>query len=242
MIQFFRRIRQALIKDSRFNKYLLYAVGEIALVMIGILLALQVNNWNQKRIQRISEVKLLTQLKSNLVTNEARLLESISIEERCARSATIIVNHLDARLPYHDSLNIHFGYAHFSGDIVITKAAYETIKSKGFDIISNDELRTSIIELFDANYASMLRETIGLEDLFWPSVALPNHIKHMRYDQANGGMGLKPKDYNLLLSDSAYISMIELRGGFRKVGVKMKSVSLAETLKVLGQIDRELNI
>ena len=49
MIKFFRHIRRKLLSESRFNRYLIYAIGEIALVMIGILLALQVNNWNQNR-------------------------------------------------------------------------------------------------------------------------------------------------------------------------------------------------
>lgn len=240
MIHFFRRIRQKLLVDGRLSKYLVYALGEIALVMIGILLALQVNNWNQQRINRNSEVKLLVQLKSNLEINETRLIESIQIEQRCASSASIIVSHIDARLPYHDSLNIHFGYAHYSGDVVISTAAYEAIKSKGFDIISNDELRTSIIELFDANYAKMLRETIGLEDLFWPSVALPAYIRHMRKDGAKS-FRLKPKDYNSVLSDSEYVSMIELRGSFRENGVWLKKESLDETLQLINQIDQEIN-
>jgi hypothetical protein len=57
MIKFFRRIRQKLVTENkpalpagRFSKYLLYAIGEILLVIIGILIALQINNWNDKRI------------------------------------------------------------------------------------------------------------------------------------------------------------------------------------------------
>lgn len=49
MIKFFRRIRQRLITENRFNKYLIYALGEIVLVVIGILIALQINNWNENR-------------------------------------------------------------------------------------------------------------------------------------------------------------------------------------------------
>ena len=49
MIKFFRRIRQQLLTENKFSKYLIYAIGEIILVMIGILLALQVNNWNENR-------------------------------------------------------------------------------------------------------------------------------------------------------------------------------------------------
>ena len=58
MIHFFRRIRQGLINQERVGKYLLYAIGEIFLVVIGILIALQINNWNDER-KSINEEKLL---------------------------------------------------------------------------------------------------------------------------------------------------------------------------------------
>lgn len=51
MIKFFRKIRQKLLSENRFSKYLIYAIGEIVLVVIGILIALQINNWNEDRIQ-----------------------------------------------------------------------------------------------------------------------------------------------------------------------------------------------
>ena len=59
MIKFFRKIRQQLLTENRTTKYLIYAIGEIILVMIGILLALQVNNWNELRKQRLEEVQIL---------------------------------------------------------------------------------------------------------------------------------------------------------------------------------------
>ena len=51
MIKFFRKIRKKLLSESKFNRYLIYAIGEITLVVIGILIALQVNNWNQSQIE-----------------------------------------------------------------------------------------------------------------------------------------------------------------------------------------------
>ena len=59
MLTFFRRIRKGLLGDGATSKYLLYAVGEILLVMIGILLALQVNNWNNERQKRDLETSTL---------------------------------------------------------------------------------------------------------------------------------------------------------------------------------------
>ena len=68
MIRFFRKIRQGLLTENKFSKYILYAVGEIVLVVIGILIALQVNTWNQHRISHNLELKLLKDLKRDLET------------------------------------------------------------------------------------------------------------------------------------------------------------------------------
>ena len=56
-MKLFRRFRQNFIQEGKFSKYLLYAIGEILLVMIGILLAFQVDRWNEKRLDRIKELK-----------------------------------------------------------------------------------------------------------------------------------------------------------------------------------------
>jgi hypothetical protein len=77
MINFFRKIRQNLLSEgktgrpaSRAGRYFKYAIGEIVLVMIGILLALQVSNWNQERKDRISERKLLDNIHRDFIQNK----------------------------------------------------------------------------------------------------------------------------------------------------------------------------
>jgi len=52
MIKFFRKIRQNLLMENKTSKYFKYAIGEILLVVIGILIALQINNWNEKRLKQ----------------------------------------------------------------------------------------------------------------------------------------------------------------------------------------------
>ncbi len=66
MISFFRRLRQKLLSNNQFSKYLLYAIGEIFLVVIGILIALQINNWNENRKERTREKMYLQSLKEDL--------------------------------------------------------------------------------------------------------------------------------------------------------------------------------
>tara|TARA_R110002073_G_scaffold57778_4_gene146790 strand:+ start:223193 stop:223948 length:756 start_codon:yes stop_codon:yes gene_type:complete len=70
MIKFFRKIRQKTLTENKFSKYLIYAIGEIVLVIIGILIALQINNWNinQNNLKESSDFvnRLKTEIKSNI--------------------------------------------------------------------------------------------------------------------------------------------------------------------------------
>ena len=67
MIKFFRHIRQNLIMENKTGKYLKYAIGEIVLVVIGILIALQVNNWNENRKTEIKIKNSLIALRNDLI-------------------------------------------------------------------------------------------------------------------------------------------------------------------------------
>ncbi|WP_445383655.1 DUF6090 family protein [Robiginitalea sp. IMCC43444] len=75
MFRFFRQLRQHLLTENKLSKYLLYAIGEILLVVVGILLALQINTWNEGRISKIDEQKYLKRLKQDLLRDVERLEE-----------------------------------------------------------------------------------------------------------------------------------------------------------------------
>ena len=73
MISVFRKIRQGLLTENNVSKYLLYAIGEIVLIVIGILIALQINNWNEYQKAVKSENELLTSLQIEISANIERL-------------------------------------------------------------------------------------------------------------------------------------------------------------------------
>lgn len=77
MIKFFRKIRQQLLSQGRFRKYLVYAVGEIVLVMIGILLALQVNNWNTNNQKKEKERNYLVEILENLKSDTIQINDAL---------------------------------------------------------------------------------------------------------------------------------------------------------------------
>ena len=79
MIKFFRKIRQKLLTENRTGQYLKYAIGEIFLVVIGILFALQINSWNQNRLERIEEIEILKSLHSDFFQTKSKVLETIKL-------------------------------------------------------------------------------------------------------------------------------------------------------------------
>jgi hypothetical protein len=81
MINFFRKIRQKLLSQNRITRYLVYALGEIFLVVIGILIALSINNWNEDRKRNLQEIRLAIQL-----LEDARA-DSVFFESRLANKS-----------------------------------------------------------------------------------------------------------------------------------------------------------
>src|SRR6056297_2698559 len=91
MLKFFRHIRKKLIEQDNVRKYLLYAIGEILLVVIGILIALQVNNWNEERKERNQEVKILREIRNDLKSNYMEIEDiHLSIEQKLSDTNTLL--------------------------------------------------------------------------------------------------------------------------------------------------------
>lgn len=87
MIKFFHKIRQGLLTDNKFSKYLIYAIGEILLVIVGIIIALQINNWNEKRITQNRIDSRLISLISDL---ETEIEELNDIKDACNKRIIVI--------------------------------------------------------------------------------------------------------------------------------------------------------
>ncbi len=92
MIKFFRRIRQKLLSENKFSKYLLYAIGEIVLVVIGILIALSINNWNEDRKLKQLKREYLYSLKRDLTADLTLLNEAFLYAENDIETNTAFAN------------------------------------------------------------------------------------------------------------------------------------------------------
>lgn len=95
MIPFFRKIRQNLLAEGRTLKYLKYAVGEILLVAIGILIALQINNWNEGRKDLDKEQMVLRQLEEEYEANLLQLEEKMAMRDQIVSASLKILEYID---------------------------------------------------------------------------------------------------------------------------------------------------
>ena len=91
MIKFFRKIRQNLLMENKTGKYFKYAIGEIVLVVIGILIALQINNWNENRKAANEEIKILNALYSDFKISKERIEETIKIQSKVLNYSQILI-------------------------------------------------------------------------------------------------------------------------------------------------------
>ena len=148
MIKFFRKIRQNLLSEGKTGKYLKYAIGEIVLVVIGILIALQVNNWNESNKQRIKEKVILENLKTSLEKDILTHNFHIQAYEESKYSIQLLIEVMEKDQQYQDSLKYHFGRTTYLWNPSIQLEVFENLKSVGFDIISNKNLKENILNYY----------------------------------------------------------------------------------------------
>ncbi|TXG34528.1 DUF6090 family protein [Seonamhaeicola maritimus] len=136
-------------EKNKTGKYLKYALGEIVLVVIGILIALQLNNLNERNKLKAKEIEILNDFKSSLKNDLFGLNISIKREEQTKSSMKLILAHLESDLPYSDSLKYHFGMTMSTWTSNVNRSVYESLKSEGLDLITNKGLRQHITNLYD---------------------------------------------------------------------------------------------
>ena len=149
MIKFFRKIRYDLMEKNKTGKYFKYAIGEIILVVIGILIALSINNWNEDRKATKKEIKILKELKNDLNTNIIEIKETYDFTNKRQLSTVLILDYFKNRKPVDDSLKKAFENINMDGIFNIANTAYKYIESQGIDILTNDSLRIRTTEMYE---------------------------------------------------------------------------------------------
>jgi len=174
MIKFFRHVRQKLLAENRFSKYLLYAIGEIILVVIGILIALQINNWNENtksiELEKTYYCKIAEDLQVDIRNIDSSLVnidKRLKITERFLKNLLKIQN--DKAVILKDFLAT---YRHYK--FIPTKAAITDITSSGkLEKLRNQPLKKRILgyytaqdkatNIIDLNYKGLVEKLFDVE-------------------------------------------------------------------------------
>ena len=238
MFKLFRNIRQKLLAEGKSSKYLKYAIGEIVLVVVGILIALQINNWNELRKERKLEVVVLNDIKDNIIRNNELIEKAIKTIEEINISADFVVAYLTSDSIPDSVFYDHIDQANRSGTFLfrLNSDGYESLKSIGFTIIENEILKDEILSLYEVTYGEVLTRLNFANSLY---LGDSNWWKDYFYKIAPDKN--VPYDLQALRKNKRFLSDINEIYFIRNMFHYSIKESLLQSQKVLQLIEEELD-
>ncbi|TXD64262.1 DUF6090 family protein [Polaribacter glomeratus] len=232
MIKFFRKIRQNLLKEGKTTKYFKYAIGEIVLVVIGILIALQINNWNEENANHKKQIDYLKSLKNEMESNlqnvnkeEQHILDFMKREEVLVK----IMSSSKAIDSTSDKTIFKFYFDIYNDDVITnieTGAISEIISSGGLQYIKNDSIR-KLIASWDTNtylvkyQEENLKETLKeIDNLFFDEELISTRYVYSfleSFDTQKLGEPLGTNSLKPLLQSKKFESLCLLHYGKSRV-------------------------
>lgn len=240
---------------------MLYAIGEIILVVIGILIALGVNDWNEEKKQKVKEIETLLSINESLKQDKIELQGIIPSNDRVRNSIDSILYYFDENLPYHNSLDYHFGNTTSSWVPNFQTSAFETLKSEGASLISNTRLRNAIINFYDTDikstdwqtetYRSVLMDAAKnilntRFDSFWEGnydEYMDSQLQGKNFRISDLEAVMIPNDYESLKTDKEYIYFLKSLKNINSWHMdRMFKLELREIERLIAAIESEIKI
>ena len=241
MITLFRKIRQSLIDSGNSaGRYFLYATGEICLVVLGILIALQINNWNENRKTRAFEQKLLTELINSLETDIGGLQFVLKVNKEANNRCERIVRLIEGEETYHDSLNSYFFNSNTFFHHSFNRSAYETTKMHGLHFIKNDSVRTRLSQLYEWQF-DLNNHLRDVRQDYYSGTVEPFLSEHFKISFKDDGRELIPLDFAALKKNSKYNYMIKSNIVQRSNTIHWQNRFLKDIIQIRDQLKKELS-
>jgi len=186
---------------SKWTEYLL----EILVIMIGILGAFTLNNWNEQRKTNEFEYQMLRELRSATIANLKDLDQAISMTSQARKSCDLLLEHLLLGLDYSDSLDKHFSQSIFWFKSVPDRGSYETAKNYGLQLFKNDSLRTTTSFLYESRMAWIQAQEKRNHDYFYNHVT---PIIQQFFDSNKQWSEISPLQYDELGNQANYLHIL----------------------------------
>lgn len=242
MIKFFRNIRQNLLNEGKTTKYLKYAIGEIVLVVIGILIALSINNWNENRKRQNEELFLLVDIKENLETMLRDFTNDTISNSRHIVQYGKLEYYIANDLPYSIELDSVFGTLTFWNSPYITSTAYNSLQSKGLDLIKNDMLKNDIIKLYEVHLKKLAEDYEVGENQLHSIIVEPFMVKKVKRLHNQSMRLARPNDFESLKKDVEFTNILSYIIRQRKRGIEIYKDVMNEIKMLIDEIDTEVNL
>ena len=221
MIKFFRRIRQNLLMENKTGKYLKYAIGEIVLVVIGILIALSINNWNEDRKYKALEIGTLIEIQKGLKQAAKENKHSENNNLVSIKSYELLIKHFENKLPYVESLNLHFANLLTFQEPDFNYSGFELFKDSGPDLISNDSIRIKLLFIYEEKIQFLVNDHYKTEWNFNNTIMTPYFTNNFEIDIQN--ITAIPNNYIKLMDDQQFKNNLTFLIAVRKMGVSFSA-------------------
>lgn len=169
-----------------------YVIGELLLIVFGILIALYINNVNELRKLKNFESKIVSEIEKSLTRDfDFHITSRIDRGNQIIQSAETVLEFLDGQIEYNDSLESHFWRMNWIIIFEPQSIPFERLKSKGIELISNEDTRKKLLELYDYSYPRINYFTEDFNN--WSTNRVePYSLKNFEIKTLNRGKGYKP--------------------------------------------------
>jgi len=242
MIPIFRKIRKKMADDNRPLKYIRYAIGEILLVVIGILIALSINNWNENRKRQNEELILLADVKNNLEMTLTSFRSDTIYNANTIVQYHKIENYIDNDLPYSIELDSVFGILTFWNGPTITASAYNSLQSKGLDLIKNEALKQDIINMYDEVLKELFTDYENAESKLSELIVDPFFVKHVKRLNNKSLNLARPNDFESLKKNQEFSNILSAIIRQRKKGIIYYAVVMNQIETLIDKIKNEIDL
>jgi hypothetical protein len=228
-----------LIESGSARKYLLYAIGEIALVVIGITLALMANSWYQSHQEYKYERYILRQLQMSLAADLNNFEQNYKILNQSERDLDKLLGSIrSAQIDPGEADSLYYAVRLWKGNVRMRKAVYEETKNHGFALISNISIRTQIVDIYEDLQPALMGAT-SVDAEFSKEQVLPYY--RSKFKSITEDIHL-PFDVESVLGDPLYENLIiEKLTRLRNRLLPQYEALIAAIDQVCDQIDVELS-
>jgi len=245
MFRFFRQLRHKLLSEKNIRRYLLYALGEIVLVVLGILIAIQIDGMNEARKLREYEVDILREIQTGLKNTREEVLTAIEEDRRWRACNYKILEYLDERRPYDPGLDQCFGCYYWSSTVQLTTSAYDELKVRGLELISNPGLRRELTEMFDSRFDVLKSEVEVWDSELLNSTIYPLHTKLFRKYYPESWQVFedefaRPVDYEGLYTNEHYKNLLAEIISLRNYSIVINQSLEQDLQHLIKSIEKEL--